>query len=230
MIFNDILAFIIYSDKKLGEFKMKKIVVILGIAAVLLSACGKKEEQKQVTIEQQNKQVQEQQISSEQQPIAQTMKATASDVVFEDEEPLPEAKYIEDKLTKKIGANSQKLMQEFNNLSSAEQYYFCAAFAMGAMSAAKPVTASVMVTYFMGLGMAKYKVGIDDETYTAFNAGKNVFMHENLVNTILESKVCENIINDATEFAVKQNISVAELDKLGQIEVEKVVKYIKAEK
>ena len=87
-----------------------------------------------------------------------------------------------------------------------------------------------MVTYFMGLGMAKYNVGINDRTYMTFNAGKNVFMHENLVNTILESKVCENIINDATDYAIGENISVADLDKLGQIEVEKVVKYIQAEK
>ncbi|MBR1756788.1 MAG: hypothetical protein IJ738_05760 [Alphaproteobacteria bacterium] len=209
---------------------MRKIIVILGCAAVLLSACGKKEEQKQTTLpEQSTAQVQEQQSSAEPQPIAEIMKATAADVVSEDEETLPEAKYIEDVLTKRIDGDSEKLMKEFAHLNDAEQYYFCAAFAMGAMSAAKPVTASVMVTYFMGLGVAKYNVGINDETYMTFNAGKNVFMHENLVNTVLESKVCENIINDATEYAIKKNISVAELDKLGQIEVEKVVKYIQAE-
>ena len=208
---------------------MKKIIVILGCAAVLLSACGKKDNQQQNTAEQNAAQVQEQTVSTEPQPVADTLKATAADVVLEDEEPLPEAKYIEDSLTKKIGGDSAKLMQEFSKLNEAEQYYFCAAFAMGAMSAAKPVTASVMVTYFMGLGVAKYNVGINDETYMTFNAGKNVFMHENLVNTVLESKVCENIINDATDYAVKQKISVADLDKLGQVEVEKVVKYIQAE-
>ena len=204
---------------------MKKIIVILGCVTVLLSACGKKEQQKQAV-----EQTQNQQVSKEAQPLAETIKATAADVVLDDEETLPQAKYVEDVLTKKIDGDSEKLMQEFSKLNDAEQYYFCAAFAMGAMSAAKPVTASVMVTYFMGLGMAKYNVGINDRTYMTFNAGKNVFMHENLVNTILESKVCENIINDATDYAIGENISVADLDKLGQIEVEKVVKYIQAEK
>ena len=210
---------------------MKKIIVILGCVTVLLSACGKKEQQKQETQQKQAvEQTQNQQVSKEAQPLAETIKATAADVVLDDEETLPQAKYVEDVLTKKIDGDSEKLMQEFSKLNDAEQYYFCAAFAMGAMSAAKPVTASVMVTYFMGLGMAKYNVGINDRTYMTFNAGKNVFMHENLVNTILESKVCENIINDATDYAIGENISVADLDKLGQIEVEKVVKYIQAEK
>ena len=209
---------------------MKKIIVILGCAAVLLSACGKKDNQNQ-TDEQQ--QVQEQTAAetlaqtAQQNDAEMLQKAGETDATLDDE-PLPPAKYFEDEITKKINGDSQNLETVFSDLSDAQQYYFCAAFAMGAMSAAKPITASVMVTYFMGLGVAKYNIGINDKTYMAFNAGKNMFMHENLVNKILENKSCENMINDAMEYAKKQKITVEDLDKLGQAEVEKAVEYIKA--
>ena len=201
---------------------MKKIIVILGCAAILLSACGKKDNQNKADGQQVQEQTATENIVLDQQNVGDV------DVTLE-EETLPEAKYGEDEITKKIDGNPQNLEREFAKLSSAQQYYFCAAFAMGAMSAAKPITASAMVTYFMGLGVAKYNVGINDKTYMAFNAGKNVFMHEELVNAVLENKSCENIINEATEYASVKKIDMEELDKLGQIEVETVVKYIKAE-
>lgn len=206
---------------------MKKIIVILGCAAVLLSACGKKDNQNK-TDEQQ--QVQEQTATDADNAVQNAIDAALQPIDSDvDEEPLPPAKYVEDEITKKIDGDTKKLEAEFAKLSDAQQYYFCAAFAMGAMSAAKPITASVMVNYFMGLGVAKYNVGINDETYMAFNAGKNVFLHENLVNKILENKSCENVISDAMEYAKKQQITVEYLDELGQVEVEKAVKYIQAE-
>ena len=206
---------------------MKKIIVILGCAAVLLSACGKKDNQNK-TDEQQ--QVQEQTATDADNAVQNAIDAALQPIDSDvDEEPLPPAKYVEDEITKKIDGDTKNLEAEFAKLSDAQQYYFCAAFAMGAMSAAKPITASVMVNYFMGLGVAKYNVGINDETYMAFNAGKNVFLHENLVNKILENKSCENVISDAMEYAKKQQITVEYLDELGQAEVEKAVKYIQAE-
>ncbi|MBR6355811.1 MAG: hypothetical protein IKR92_03045 [Alphaproteobacteria bacterium] len=206
---------------------MKKIIVILGCAAVLLSACGKKDNQNK-TDEQQ--QVQEQTATDADNAVQNAIDAALQPIDSDvDEEPLPPAKYVEDEITKKIDGDTKNLEAEFAKLSDAQQYYFCAAFAMGAMSAAKPITASVMVNYFMGLGVAKYNVGINDETYMAFNAGKNVFLHENLVNKILENKSCENVISDAMEYAKKQQITVEYLDELGQVEVEKAVKYIQAE-
>ena len=125
---------------------------------------------------------------------------------------------------------SQKFFKKFETYTPAQRYYFCAAFAMGAMSVAKPVTASAMVNYFMGLGVAKYNEGINENTYKAFNAGKNTFRNEHLVNTILKRKICENIMNEAADFARERNYHVADLDKRGKKEVEKVVRYIKMNK
>lgn len=205
---------------------MKKIIVILGCAAVLLSACGKKDNQNKTDGQQVQEQTATDADNAVQNAVDAALQPIDSDV---DEEPLPPAKYVEDEITQKIGGDTKNLEAEFTKLSDAQQYYFCAAFAMGAMSAAKPITASVMVNYFMGLGVAKYNIGINDKTYMAFNAGKNVFLHENLVNKILENKSCENVISNAMEFAKKQKITVEELDELGQAEVEKAVKYIQAE-
>ncbi|MBQ8482089.1 MAG: hypothetical protein IJ532_06100 [Alphaproteobacteria bacterium] len=125
---------------------------------------------------------------------------------------------------------TDRFFYKFETYTPAQKYYFCAAFAMGAMSVAKPVTASAMVNYFMGLGVAKYNEGINEETYKAFNAGKNTFRNENLVNTILNRKICENIMNEAADFARERNYHVADLDKRGKREVEKVVKFIKQKK
>lgn len=128
---------------------------------------------------------------------------------------------------KSANEKSAQFFKAFNEYSPAQKYYFCAAFAMGAMSVAKPVTASAMVNYFMGLGVAKYNVGITEDTYKAFNAGKNTFRDEEVVNTILKKKVCEDIMNEAADFARVRNYHIADLDKRGKKEVEKVVKLIK---
>ncbi len=190
---------------------MKKIIVILGCAVFLLSACGKKDEDKQKK-------------TATTTEVSEVISAEEIDVLAE-EEVAPVSVY-EDEFTKKVGGDAQIFKKEFKKLSEPQQYYFCAAFAMGAMSVAKPITASAMVNYFLGLGVNQYNVGINDDTYMTFNAGKNSFLHEELVNVILQDKICEDMINSATDYAVKNNKSVADLDKLGQVEVEKVVKYI----
>lgn len=193
---------------------MKKIFVILGCAAILLSACGKNDSK-------------EQDKTTTEVEVSEGVVTTSTDIAADkEEEPVTEVVVFEDDFTKKVGGDVDKFKREFKTLSEPQQYYFCAAFAMGAMSVAKPITASAMVNYFLGLGVNKYNEGIDDSTYMAFNAGKNSFLHEDLVNTILQDKICENLINDATDYAVENKKSVADLDKLGQIEVEKVVKYI----
>ncbi len=192
---------------------MKKLIVLLGCAAFLLGACGKDDTDNQT------------QTAS----VAETnevISAEEIDILAEDEAETEPVNVYEDEFTKKVGGNAEVFKREFKKLSEPQQYYFCAAFAMGAMSVAKPITASAMVNYFLGLGSNKYNVGIDDDTYMAFNAGKNSFLHEELVNTILQDKICENLINAATDYAVETQKSVADLDKLGQVEVEKVVKYI----
>ena len=194
---------------------MKKIIVILGCTALLLSACGKKDEDKKT-----------QEINTE---VAQSTLNTEPENIVSNEN-LPETVYYEDAFTQKVAGDAGKFKDEFKKFNEAQKYYFCAAFAMGAMSVAKPITASAMVNYFMGLGVNKYNIGINDENYLAFNAGKNAFLHENIVNVILKDKICEDIINDAADYAVETNKSVAELDKRGQIEVEKVVKYIQKKK
>lgn len=178
---------------------MKKILAVLGCALVLLSACGKDDD---------NSKSKEQSVQ-------------------------PQVQNVSDKKVKKNKAPNEstiEFLKRFDNYDPAQKYYFCAAFAMGAMSVVKPVTASAMVNYFMGLGVAKYGVGIDEHTYKSFNAGKNSFKSENLVNTILERKICENIMNDAADFARERNYHIADLDKRGQKEVEKVVKLIKKKK
>lgn len=197
---------------------MKKILVILGCAAILLSACGKDDSN-------------EEKASAPKTEVSDNTAATEVNtvVVEEQEEPAEQVVVYEDEFTKKVGGDVAKFKKEFKNLNEPQQYYFCAAFAMGAMSVAKPITASAMVNYFLGLGVNKYNVGIDDNTYMAFNAGKNSFLHEELINAILQDKICEDLINSATDYAVESKKSVADLDKLGQVEVEKVVKYIQTQ-
>lgn len=174
---------------------MKKLIITLSCALLLLTACGKEDEGSKVT----NNAPQEQ---------TQKVKKTQNKV-------------------KSANEKTDQFFKVFNKYSPAQKYYFCAAFAMGAMSVAKPVTASAMVNYFMGLGVAKYDVGINDDTYKAFNAGKNTFRHEEVVNTILKKKVCEDIMNEAADFARARNYRIADLDKRGKKEVEKVVRLIK---
>lgn len=178
---------------------MKKLIVILGCAAALLSACSKDD-----GTEKQNSAV-----KAEVQNVNNASDGNVNELATDDDD------------------DADTFFVKFNEFNPAQKYYFCAAFAMGAMSVAKPVTASAMINYFMGLGVAKYNVGIDEETYKAFNAGKNSFRNENFVNAILKRKVCEEIMNDAADFARDRNYNVADLDKRGKKEVEKVVQYIK---
>lgn len=179
---------------------MKKMFVILGCLVIFFTACGKDDESEAQT---QNK----------------------PEVI-----PVENVQKVSENVVKTSTKATDKFFNKFKTYTPAQKYYFCAAFAMGAMSVAKPVTASAMVNYFMGLGVAKYNEGINEETYKAFNAGKNTFRNENLVNTILKRKICENIMNDAADFARERNYHVADLDKRGKREVEKVVKYIKQSK
>lgn len=134
------------------------------------------------------------------------------------------------KVVKTNVKDTENFFKKFEVYTPAQKYYFCAAFAMGAMSVVKPVTASAMVNYFMGLGVAKYNEGIDDETYQAFNEGKNTFRDEALINAILKRKICEDIMNEAADFARERNYHIADLDKRGKKEVEKVVKLIRKKK
>ncbi len=84
-----------------------------------------------------------------------------------------------------------------------------------------------MVNYFLGLGVAKYNQGIDDSTYSAFDSGKHIFRYELVVNDILDKKICENIVLEATQFAQEKNLSVESLNDLGKPEVEKIVEKLK---
>lgn len=121
----------------------------------------------------------------------------------------------------------ENFINKYNGFSDVQKYYFCAAFSMGAMSVSKPATASAMVGYFLGLGVVKYDRGIDDETYLAFDLGKNVFRNELVVNYILDSKICENVMIDAADYAKKKKYSTEFLSDKGHIEAEKIVDYIK---
>lgn len=185
---------------------MKKIVVMLGCIAFVLCSCGKDEEQNQAPVSVEASENQTEQVE-----------VNVDDIAVE----------AGREFIKIVATNPAQFEREFNKFNDAQKYYYCAAFAMGAMSATKPITATAMVNYFMGLGVAKYNVGIDDDTYKAFNLGKNTFRFEQIVNTVLEKKICENIMDDAADFAKKHNYTVADLDKRGQREVEKVVEYIK---
>ena len=185
---------------------MKKIFVILGCLAIFFTACGKDDE-------------------------SETQTQNIPEIIpVEDVQSNQDVQKVSENVVKTPTNVSDKPFNKFETYTPAQKYYFCAAFAMGAMSVAKPVTASAMVNYFMGLGVAKYNEGIDEETYKAFNAGKNSFRNENLVNVILKRKICENIMNEAADFAKERNYRVADLDKRGKREVEKVVKYIKQNK
>lgn len=182
---------------------MKKLLVILGCAIFILSACGKDENDADKTAR---------------------VADQADDIQMKINDIKPEEgrDFME-----QVVNNPSLFGREFRKFTPVQQYYFCAAFAMGAMSATKPITASAMVNYFMGLGVAKYNEGINKDTYKAFNLGKNTFRFESVVNAILKHKTCEVIMNDAAEFAKKKNYHVADLDKLGKREVERVIQYIK---
>ncbi len=130
----------------------------------------------------------------------------------------------------KIAGNPKLFMKEYNKLSEVQQYYFCSAFSMGAMSASKPATASAMVSYFLGMGVEKYSQGIDDKTYYAFDMGKNIFRYELVVNYILDEKICEKVMLDATDYVKAKKISTDEINEKGRPEAKKIVEYINKEK
>ena len=175
---------------------MKKLVVLFFLA-MFLTACGKNDNE----------------TSSEQKSIAENTINFPKQTVSRD-------------LLKIVSTNPVFFRREFKKFSKAEKYYFCAAFTMGAMSVAKPVTASAMVNYFIGLGVVENDRGIDDVTYRAFDFGKNIFHFEPVVNMILHDQICENIIGDASKTAKKKKISTKEINKIGKIEVRKIVHYI----
>ena len=176
---------------------MNKCVVLLFLA-MFLTACGKNDSES--SLEQENTPKVE---------IKLPHKTVAGD------------------LLKTVATNPALFHREFKKFSKAEKYYFCAAFTMGAMSVAKPVTASAMVNYFIGLGVVDNNQGIDDVTYRAFDFGKNIFYFEPVVNIILHDQICENIIGQASKTAKKKNISTKEINKIGKVEVRKIVSYIK---
>lgn len=126
-----------------------------------------------------------------------------------------------------VAKDPKDFRKEFNKLDNAQQYYFCAAFAMGAMSVSKPATASAMVNYFIGLGVAEYNRGIDSDTYKAFDFGKNIFHFEPVVNTILHKKICENIIGRASEDVKHKKLTTKKINELGKVEVKKIVDFIR---
>lgn len=130
----------------------------------------------------------------------------------------------------KIAGNPKLFLKEYKKFTPAQQYYFCSAFSMGAMSASKPATASAMISYFLGLGVEKYNKGIDDDTYYAFDMGKNIFRYELVVNYILDEKICENIMLNATDYAKDNKISTDEINEKGKFEAKKIVDYIQKDK
>lgn len=132
-----------------------------------------------------------------------------------------------DELWQNINGEPANFEKAFNQFNDVQKYYFCAAFSVGAMSVSKPETASAMVNYFLGLGVVKYNQGIDDETYPAFDSGKRIFKYELVINDILDKKICENIIVEATDFAQKNNYTAESLNDKGKIEVEKIIKKLK---
>lgn len=181
---------------------MKKLIAMLGCLAFLASACDNKTEENTNT---ENTEAPAQSEAEVQQ------KETASS----------------DELWQKISGEPANFEKAFNQFNEVQKYYFCAAFSVGAMSVSKPETASAMVNYFLGLGVVKYGQGIDDSTYSAFNSGKHIFRYELVVNDILDKKICENIMVEATQFAKDNNYSVEDLNDKGKPEVEKIVKKLK---
>ena len=119
---------------------------------------------------------------------------------------------------------------KFSKFNTAEKYYFCAAFTMGAMSVSKPITASAMVRYFIGLGVVDTNEGINKSTYKAFDYGKNVFRNEAVVNLILQKKICEKIIGQASQRIKKKQINTKEINDIGFAEIRKLVNFIQNDK
>lgn len=186
---------------------MSKKIAFICCLLLFATACGKNEEKEETL-------VQEEEVAVAQSNVSEHVIKPA---------------FSRD-LLKIIAQDQKRFKSEFDGFDEAQKYYFCAAFTMGAMSVAKPVTASAMVNYFLGLGVMKYNRGIDDETYRAFDFGKNIFYFETAVNTILHDQICENIIGDASQFAKKKKYTTKELNSKGKNEVRKIVDYISRKK
>lgn len=178
---------------------MKKLIVLLAGLTFLICACDNKKSEEKQTNEQTEKVIQE-----------TSAEADNSSELWEH-----------------INGEPANFEKAFNQLNEVQKYYFCTAFSVGAMSVSKPETASAMVNYFLGLGVAKYGQGIDDETYSAFDSGKHIFRYELVVNDILDKKICENIIIEASEFARKNNFTTENLNDKGKTEVEKIIQKLK---
>lgn len=182
---------------------MQKLLIINMCSALFLTACGDNQSDKTVVLQKEQKNIAE---SNIQQHIKSAVSVD---------------------LLQNVAADQNNFRREFNKLDKAQQYYFCAAFTMGAMSVAKPITASAMVNYFMGLGVIQYNRGIDKETYKAFDFGKNIFHFDKATNTILQEKICENIIGAATQSAKVKKMSTKGINQIGNVEVKKIVARIK---
>jgi len=185
---------------------MKKFLALLLCSTVILSACGKDDETT---------------TDNEQSNVTQSQKAEVSS---------SKKQYIPDGKWKKVIGTPKLFQAQYDNLSAAQKYYFCSAFSMSAMSASKPVTASAMISYFLGVGVEKYSQGIDDNNYYAFDMGKNVLLYVNVVNYIIEKEICEKVITEATDFTKEKKIDTDEINKKGQYELKKIVDYISKEK
>ena len=184
---------------------MKKLLAFLLCSTVMISACGNNDEETETDTDK----------------GAVTQNVKIKNKVKKD----PQAEKW-----RKIAGNPKLFKGEYDKLSPAQQYYFCSAFSMGAMSASKPATASAMVSYFLGVGVEKYAQGIDDKTYYAFDMGENIFRYELVVNYILDEKICEKVMIDATDYVKEKKISTDEINEKGKFEARKIVEYINKSK
>lgn len=185
---------------------MKKILTLLLCSMFALSACGNDEEQ------------------TENNSVANN---EAKNKVVK-AEPNPQADVLNEKWKKVIG-NRKLFKAQYDKLSAAQQYYFCSAFSLSAMSASKPVTASAMISYFLGVGVEKYSQGIDDNTYYAFDMGKNIFLYDDVVNYVIENGTCEKVISEATDYVKDKNLDTEDMSKKGNRELKKIVERISNE-
>jgi len=179
---------------------MKKLIVLLSFLLLIFTACGRDEDTTQPT----------------------SAEEDYSDISLEE----AVGPSVSLDLLQIVAKEPKNFRREFYKLDNAQQYYFCAAFAMGAMSVSKPATASAMVNYFVGLGVAEYGRGIDTETYKAFDFGKNIFHFEPVVNLILHKKICEDIIGRASEGVKSKKLTTKKINELGKKEVRKIVDFI----
>ncbi|MDO4162752.1 MAG: hypothetical protein Q4D80_07120 [Pseudomonadota bacterium] len=172
---------------------MKKLIAMLGCLAFIISACD-------------SQKAEETPVEESQTDLRQQENVSGSAELWES-----------------INGEPSNFEKAFNQFNEVQKYYFCTAFTVGAMSVSKPETASAMVNYLLGLGVVKYNQGIDNTTYPAFDSGKHIFRYELVVNDILDKKICEDIMVEATEYAKNNNYTAETLNDKGKSEVEKIV-------